>query len=243
MKDISKSLSIIAYYLSEYDKKAVNSLGYETTTQAFKSISIAFNRDNNYLKLRRDEFDALPTSASHRKGWRNRPAASDVIKLSNELTAFTFDELTEIVKALLPQDNIPDLSSSSIPIDSSNLHEYEIESIINAIDSSATYKIQNTSSKTRIYKASIIHQLKKLYGGRCQICGCHPFESMDVDICEGHHIDYFSTSTNNDANNIIILCPNHHRLIHKLDPTFNYSKLTFEFSSNEELAVNLNFHL
>ena len=73
MTEVSKALSIIAYYLSEYDMDAVHTLGFKTQKEAFKQISVCFNKDNNYLKLRRDEFDALPSSSSHRNGWRNRP--------------------------------------------------------------------------------------------------------------------------------------------------------------------------
>lgn len=66
MTETSKTLSIIAYYLSEYDMNAVSALGYHTRREAFEKISSHFDRENNYLKLRRDEFDALPESSSHR---------------------------------------------------------------------------------------------------------------------------------------------------------------------------------
>ena len=35
----------------------------------------------------------------------------------------------------------------------------------------------------------------------------------------------FSKSIDNSSDNIVILCPNHHRLIHKLNPQFDYEKL------------------
>lgn len=36
MTETSKVLSIIAYYLSEYDMRAVNALGYSTRKDAFE---------------------------------------------------------------------------------------------------------------------------------------------------------------------------------------------------------------
>ena len=79
MNDTSRILTIVAYYLSEYDLEAVHELGYTNRTEAFTSISSLAGRDNNYLKLRRDEFDALPTSSSDRKGFRNRAPSFQIL--------------------------------------------------------------------------------------------------------------------------------------------------------------------
>lgn len=92
MKATSYELSVIAYYLSEYDMKAVKELGFRTRQEAFNEISIIMGRENNYLKLRRDEFDVL--TSSNRKGWRNRPVTQDVQKLFENLSEKTYDEIT-----------------------------------------------------------------------------------------------------------------------------------------------------
>lgn len=68
------------------------------------------------------------------------------------------------------------------------------QSRVNAKDPEASIRIRMGNNKVRVYKTSIIKQMKKLYGGQCQLCGCRPFETFDVDICEAHHIDYFSSS-------------------------------------------------
>ena len=85
--------------------------------------------------------------------------------------------------------------------------------------------------------------IKRLYGGCCQLCGENAFREFNADISEAHHIAYFSDSQNNDSSNIIILCPNHHRLIHKLNPKFDYNRGCFVFSENSELRIGLDFHL
>ena len=85
--------------------------------------------------------------------------------------------------------------------------------------------------------------IKRLYGGCCQLCGENAFREFNADISEAHHIAYFSDSQNNDSSNIIILCPNHHRLIHKLNPKFDYNRGCFVFSENSELRIELDFHL
>ena len=99
------------------------------------------------------------------------------------------------------------------------------------------------NNKVRVYKTSIIKQMKKLYGGQCQLCGCRPFETFDVDICEAHHIDYFVKSLNNDASNQMILCPNHHSIIHDANPTFHRRQLMYVYPNGAEQKIVLNWHL
>ena len=59
MKATSYELSVIAYYLSEYDMKAVKELGFRTRQEAFNEISVIMGSEKNYMKLRREEFDVL----------------------------------------------------------------------------------------------------------------------------------------------------------------------------------------
>ena len=66
LADVNRKISIIAYYLSKFDMDAVRALGYENYSRAFEGISSRFGKNNNYLKLRRDEFDVL--TGSSRKG-------------------------------------------------------------------------------------------------------------------------------------------------------------------------------
>lgn len=146
-----------------------------------------------------------------------------------------------------------DNSSSSVEtrkLKSEQLHEIEqtltegdLESVINFKDYNAAIKIKTTDSKVRIYNTSIIKQFKNLYKGCCQLCGQKPFDAFDTDICEAHHIVPFSQNQNNDAKNIIILCPNHHRLIHKLNPVYDDERKCFIYSDGTEETVKLNYHL
>lgn len=101
MKDSSKALSIIAFFLSEYDMTAVKSLGYGNRSEAIREISAIYLRNSNYLKLRRDEFDALPFSSSSRNGWRNREPAKDVLELGEWLHKLSFHELHSLVMSLI----------------------------------------------------------------------------------------------------------------------------------------------
>jgi hypothetical protein len=245
MNQKSKVLSIIAYYLSEYDIKAVRALGYKSRAEAFKQISIALDYDNNYIKLRRDEFDALPLSASTRRGWANRPPNENVQSLALSLRSFSFDELTGIVRAFI--ENKTEQETANIPSEydtqNTEFSEDDLEAIINAHDPTATIKEILTRTKHRSYNISIIKQLKLLYRHECQICGLAPFPKTSGDICEAHHIDYFIDSHNNDSSNLLILCPNHHRLIHLLHPRFDHDMLAFTFEDGQVMPIVLNRHL
>mgnify|MGYP000028338941 CR=1 FL=1 len=82
-----------------------------------------------------------------------------------------------------------------------------------------------------------------LYGYRCQICGQVIGEKYGSHIAEAHHIDYFVNSLNNDANNQMIVCPNHHSVIHDANPVFDRRMMMYRFDNGVEERIRLNKHL
>lgn len=238
--ETSKIMDIFAYFLSEYDMKAVNALGYETRSDAFAGIANRFGKKDTYLKRLRDEYDVVTSSS--RNGQRNRSPRQRITDTKNNLNTFSFEELLGIAQALL-ENAVMDIGYNEVSEKEYNVQDFteeEIEHLINFKDADAKIKKINTTSNQRVYNTSIIKQLKKLYKGKCQICGCSPFE---VDISEVHHISYFSESNNNDATNLVVLCPNHHRKIHKLNPVFNYKTSSFVYDDGSEERLILNYHL
>lgn len=243
--DKTKLMDIIAYYLSEYDMNAVDKLGFNSRSDAFRQIGQLFGKNNNYLKRLRDEYDVVTSSS--RNGQCNRPPRERIIKTASHMQQFSFDEITEIVTSIISNviDESPNETEINIfPVyDITDMNEVELESIINFKDETAGIKITTSQKQQRVYKIGIIKQLKKLYKGSCQICAHPPFENYTENICEVHHIKYFSTSQNNDTSNLIVICPNHHRLIHKLNPEFNAQKKSFIFNDGTELKILLDYHL
>ncbi|HOV27398.1 MAG TPA: RloB domain-containing protein [Pseudobacteroides sp.] len=69
--------------------------------------------------------------------------------------------------------------------------------------------------------------LKRLYNYSYQICGENISANYRVNVVESHHIKPFVETLNNDANNLIVICPNHHRIIHKAKPVFLQEKIIF----------------
>lgn len=239
MNEQNKQLSIAAYYLSKFDMNAVEALSFKTRMDAITNLSRLLGNGNNYLKLRRDEFDVLTGSA--RKGYRNRKPASSVLDYHNALRDISFDDLTKIVRQLIAhKDKI--FQGTNMSQQLHDFSEADIEAWLNAKDDGATRRKRINETLARIYDRDIINNLKVLYHHKCQICQYSATE-FGVSIAEAHHIIPFAESENNNANNIIILCPNHHRLLHKAPAEFDRNNEVFVFSGGMKLHLQLNMHL
>ena len=85
--------------------------------------------------------------------------------------------------------------------------------------------------KKRDYR--IVNKLKRLYGYRCQICGVAlPISSGGYWI-EAAHIKAKKKAGTEDPENLLILCPNHHKL-------FDHGNVTFDKDGKKvvNLAIN-----
>jgi len=110
-------------------------------------------------------------------------------------------------------------------------------------DDGAGLNINQRLVKVRKLNRLIGENLKLLYGYRCQICGQLIGEEFGSHIAEAHHIDYFVNSLNNDAGNQMIVCPNHHRIIHDTDPVFDRHRRMYLYANGFEQRLLLNKHL
>ena len=244
LTDANRKISIIAYYLSRFDMDAVRALGYENYSRAFEGVSARFGKNNSYMKLRRDEFDVL--TGSSRKGWHKRPPIPTVLLLHNDLKNYGFEEFTQIVKLLI-EDSDEVYQSPAITVDDRRIitefTEEEIERIINQQDFESKVVKRTGTTTTRIFDDRIQTSLKKLYQYRCQICGATATVMYGVDVSEAHHIDYFTKSANNNPSNIVVLCPDHHRIVHKAKAIFNHELHQFEYDNAKVDQLMFNLHL
>lgn len=120
------------------------------------------------------------------------------------------------------------------------------------METTLNYNLEDTTSdlietnrtiKMRKLNKKIGENLKLLYNYHCQICGKAVGENYGSKIVEAHHIDYFVDSINNDASNQMIICPNHHRVIHDKDPVFNRKKLIYLYPNGYIVKIAINKHL
>lgn len=244
LTDANRKVSIIAYFLSEYNEDALRALGYSTYTDAFRCLSALFGKTNNYMKLRRDEFDAL--NGSPRQGFNKRPPKPEVQILYDGLKGFRFDEMLEIVKELIADTEMPVSISHLTTADKQALaafSEDDYERILNTADPTAEIERKPGIVNRRIFNREIPQSLKALYRYRCQICGATATIMYGVDVSEAHHIKPFTKSMDNSPRNIAVLCPDHHRIVHKAKAVFDREKCQFIYETANADSLMLNLHL
>jgi predicted restriction endonuclease len=120
--------------------------------------------------------------------------------------------------------------------------ELELEQIIQATDNPVFIEKTRTT-KIRKLDKTIGDNLKRLYEYKCQICGLFIGEAYNATVIHTHHIEYFSVSLNNNADNIMVICPNHHGIIHSTNPVFNREMKIFTYPNGYSEGLKLNLHL
>jgi hypothetical protein len=71
--------------------------------------------------------------------------------------------------------------------------------------------------------------LKSYYEFRCQICGQDFRPQYDVRLADTHHIQYLSEGGRDLSTNILVVCPNHHRVIHATNARFVANLMAYEY--------------
>lgn len=134
------------------------------------------------------------------------------------------------------------------------LPEYQLENAIEQ-DSDAVKKLmrehQTGIAEYRINQLveqparsrTLSRQLHQIYGGRCQICGFDPVLVYGVEASQSHHLIYLSRGGTDGLQNMALLCPNHHSVIHATDAVFDFRDLSFVFAHNHRERLALNTHL
>jgi hypothetical protein len=100
---------IVSYYLSKFNRDALNNLGYPTFTEAFKDISAKLNVKSSTIKNMREDFDPLHPN-NGRVGWYQRelrPSRLNVVENYSHLSELA---LTAIVEDIL--NNYPKSSNN-----------------------------------------------------------------------------------------------------------------------------------
>jgi len=88
-----------------------------------------------------------------------------------------------------------------------------------------------------------VEWLQQAYAGRCQICLFDPRARYGRRLCHGHHIQWLSRGGEDEIENMILVCPNHHTAVHHADAVFDYGDLGFRFANGLVERLQLNRHL
>lgn len=217
---------------NKYPKhKDIIQIRYPTNSNLSKKIREIFNSSYNYLKVKRT---ALSENEKRQ------------IRTPMELKEFIVLYSTDIENIIfMDYITIDDSSEMKSYIANNKIMEedFELPSKYNRVDLFAEIEKKYQIVKIRKLDRAIGENLKLLYNYCCQICGNNFGYKYDANIVESHHISPFVTSLNNDSENIIIVCPNHHRVIHKINPEFDNEKHIFLYPNGLEEKLKLNLHL
>jgi len=88
----------------------------------------------------------------------------------------------------------------------------------------------------------LAESLKSIYDHRCQVCGMNFRKNYDEPFAETHHIHSLSKGGLDISKNIIVICPNHHRIVHKTNAEFDRSKLLYKYPNGFEERLVLADH-
>jgi 5-methylcytosine-specific restriction endonuclease McrA len=89
----------------------------------------------------------------------------------------------------------------------------------------------------------LAESLKVYYEHRCQICGKSFLPDYGVQLADTHHIHYLAQGGPDVSTNIVVLCPNHHRVIHATDANFDRHNLTYDYPNGLREKLVLPDHL
>jgi predicted HNH restriction endonuclease len=172
-------------------------------------------------------------------------------KLSNKKQQLTVPEEQREYLAIYSTDfddvfSVECISTNEIQETKAAIHDYnelEIEQILQTQDDNSSIIQKIKTVKIRKLDKTIGDNLKLIYGYKCQICGLYIGENYDAKVIHTHHIEYFSLSLNNNADNIMIICPNHHSIIHATNPIFDRKSKLFTYPNGYSEELKLNLHL
>ncbi len=121
--------------------------------------------------------------------------------------------------------------------------EFQLENILYAQDFTSAFIEKEKIAKIRKLDKTIGDSLKLIYNYKCQICGEYIGEKYNAQVIHTHHIEPFSKSLNNNPENLLIVCPNHHGVIHTANPIFERKKKLFLYPNGYKEGLKLNAHL
>lgn len=89
----------------------------------------------------------------------------------------------------------------------------------------------------------LAESLKSYYFHRCQVCGNDFEPRYGESFAESHHIQYLSSGGKDMSGNIVVVCPNHHRIIHATHAEFDRSNLEYRYPNGLREPLILPDHL
>lgn len=198
-------------------------------SQEMKKI---FYKTDNMIKEQREIAEAT--------GSKKRIFTSIPVENREYIAFYTTDKKdTFLCESILSGD----LSEYKQEVENQSEKDYETKLDIEIKDNNASIEVKPTIQKIRKLNRKIGESLKIHYQYRCQICGKVIGIEYGCHVVEAHHIEYFVHSLNNNISNILIVCPNHHTIIHDKNPKFDPKTCIYTYPNGYKEGLIINDHI
>lgn len=239
-----ESKDITLYLNGKSYKAKITNVNFDPKFKRKKdTLQIRYSRNGELAKILQMYFEKSYQFIKSSREMR-QPGDRTMIRLPEEYREYLVIYTTEYDDSyVLETITAEDIASLKQAVSGQKERLMETEINYDVKDTTSTILKSERIVKIRKLNKKIGDNLKLLYGYRCQICGNLIGEEFGSHIVETHHIDYFVSSLNNDANNQLIVCPNHHSIIHDTDPIFDRRRLLYIYKNGIEQKLVLNQHL
>jgi len=102
VKSVRDRAILIGLYLSKFDKKGTEALGFSSFTEAFNILGLSIGAKPASLKNYRDEFD--PLFPNKRMGWHKRQMRNYCRNFYDEYSDLDFKTFNNLLKSFVLQD-------------------------------------------------------------------------------------------------------------------------------------------
>jgi hypothetical protein len=89
----------------------------------------------------------------------------------------------------------------------------------------------------------LAESLKAYYDHECQVCGFNFHPTFGVQVADSHHIQYLMNGGPDISTNMVVLCPNHHRVVHATDAQFDRAGLAYLYPNGLREPLTKTDHL
>ena len=197
-------------------------------------VQIRYSRNSDVAIALRQCFMRSWSYIEHAKNLQT-PGSKKTIPLPDNLKEYLAIYTTEYDDCYILEPIVAnELQEFREIIQQQHERQIEVDFDYNYVDPKAGLILNERMTKIRKLNRKIGENLKLLYGYRCQLCGQLIGEEFGAPVAEAHHIDYYVKSLNNDANNQMIVCPNHHGIIYEADPKFDRKKMMYLYPNGAE---------
>jgi HNH endonuclease len=157
-------------------------------------------------------------------------------------------------KILLAKPNLPTRKA----VISKAIHQLAPEETLEIIKRMDQVSLARSSKKRTVSQVqfnrnkALADWIKTLYENRCQLCGKSGKDLEEkygkiVDVSysfvEAHHIQYLRDGGEDISSNLVVLCPDHHTIIHATNAHFDHENLTYVYPTGLKEKLIVNYHL